>query len=653
MSATARDVVTTCPLDCWDACSIVARVEDGRVVSLRGNPAHPLTAGFLCSKTMRYPERVYGPERILHPMERREHGRFERISWDAALDRIAGTIELLRDSVGSESIFHLQAAGSMGFLKKLSLRFFSLLGGVTEAAGDICFGAGHQAMVAAMGEPSAHDPRDVLNSRGVVFWGRDPLTTNIHMVPLLKGAKRRGARLVSVNPIRIDSSGLFDVQIQPRPGKDCFLALHVAKRLLEEGAADREFIAARSTGFDALETVLRRADSGRLLTLAGVEAREAEALVDAYRRRPTGTWIGSGVQHHPAGVEVMAILLSLGAMTGNVGVPGGGVSFYHRHRKALDASWLAPGRGAAKREVPAGAFWRHLDLLEPPIRMMWVNGANPVHGMPNADRVAEAIRRIPFVVAVDFHWTETAKLAHLVLPATSFLEEDGIVTSYGQNLIGRQRRVIEPVGEARSDLAIFQALAERLGFGEAMAGGEETWIRRVAATLPDAQRRLEALESAGFTDNPALPAVPHSDGRFATPSGRFEFPARLDLEPFEREDPPPEFPLHLLTPKGRRHHLSQALPGRLRERCPIRLHPDDASRSGVRAGECVRVASARAEIEAVAQIDPALSVGVAVMELTGGVDPGNNVNRLTGDETARGGMTPAYYHCFVRVIRAT
>ncbi|MBI1852971.1 MAG: molybdopterin-dependent oxidoreductase, partial [Planctomycetes bacterium] len=399
-------VTTACPLDCWDACSIVATVENGRITSLAGHAEHPITRGFLCGKTLRYPERVYSPDRILHPMLRRANGQFDRIGWDEALDRVAETMQLLQGSIGTESILHYPSGGSMGMLKKLGLRFFSLLGGVTEAAGDICFGAGDLAMEEAMGRPSQHDPRDVEHSRAAIFWGRDPFTTNTHFLPLLKAAKARGTRLLSVNPIRIDGSGLFDRQIQPAPGKDCFLALWIVKRLLADGVVDRTFVESRAAGFDAFRRSIEKVDLDSLLTVAGVSRDDADALLDAYRLRPASTWIGAGVQHCMAGVEVIAILASLAAMTGNIGVPGGGVSFYHRHRTALDATWLAPKGNAARREVPAGVFWRGLDALEPPIRMMWVNGANPVHALPASDRVDEAMRRIPFVVVVDFHWTD-------------------------------------------------------------------------------------------------------------------------------------------------------------------------------------------------------------------------------------------------------
>ncbi len=648
MKPSVRTVTTTCPLDCWDACSVIATVENGRVVSLRGNDEHPFTRGFLCAKTARYPERVYSPDRILHPMLRAGDGRFVRISWDDALDRVADTIRTLRDTVGTPAIFHMQSAGSMGFLKKLSHRFFSLVGGVTEAGGDICFGAGHMAMEAAMGEQSSHDPLDVANSRTIVFWGRDPITTGIHSIPFLMAAKARGARLASVNPIRIDRSGLFDLQVQPEPGKDCFLALYAIKRLLAEGRVDRGFVDGSSVGFAEFLRSIQPIEVERLPGLAGVTREEAEALLDLYRAHPAATWIGSGVQHHLAGVEVVALLLALGAMTGNVGVPGGGVSFYHRHRRALDGSWFEPRRS---REIPMANFWKHLDDLEPPIRMMWINGTNPVHALPCADRVAEAIRRIPFVVGVDFHWTDSMRLAHLVLPTTSFLEEDGIVTSYGQNLIGRQRRVIDPLGEARSDLSIFQALAERLGFEAEMGGSEETWVARVARTLAGPGDRLRDLESKGFTQNPLLPAVPHSDGRFRTASGKFEFPRSVDLARFERDDPPAGFPLRLLTPKGKKHHLSQVNAARAREASPISLHPTDAARAGVAARDRVTVASERAEIEAFVEIDETLRPGLAVMPLSGNTLGRNNVNRLTGDELAGDGMTPAYYRCFVAVRR--
>ena len=657
MKAEKAEVVTACPLDCWDACSVIATVEQGRVTAVRGNPAHPITRGFLCDKTMRYPARAYSPNRILHPMRRRagdrraEPAAFERISWEQALDLAAGKIGAALASGGPLSIFHFQGAGSMGLLKKLSKRFFNLLGGVTEPAGDICFGAGELGMTRTFGEQSAHSPEDIVNSRMVVLWGRDPFTTNTHMLPFLRRAKERGALLVSINPKRIDRSGLLDWQLQPAPGRDLFLALALLREIIARGWQDAAFIERHSTGWDEFSAWVLARDTVEWLRPSGIAPEDLERLLSRYReQRPAGTWIGSGVQHNVLGVEVTEALAALAAATGNVGVPGGGLNFYPKHRKFFDLSWLTPRAEVRNREVPEGAFSTFLPALDPPVRLMWINGINPVRSLPDSRAVARAIRSVPFVVAVDFHWTDTVRLADLVLPHASFLEEGGLVSSYGHNYVALQQPAGDRTGEARTDLEIFQALAERLGCGEQMRGGEREWMERFMAPLFAADPgSRERYFRDGFIESSLMPRVPHAGGEFSTADGRFHFPAPMKLEPQRLPAPAAEYPLRLLTSKFKRCLNSQEAGERELERYEVRLHPNTAARLGLDDGAPVIVRSRTGLLPALLRLEAGLHEEVAAMPVSGSLARGTSVNQLTEAVMAGDGACPAYNDTFVRL----
>ncbi len=651
------ETITACPLDCWDACSVLARVEEGCVTAVRGNPAHPITRGFLCAKTMRYPARAYSPSRILHPMRRRASDErlapeaFERIGWDEALDLAAAEIRRALAAGGPQAILHFQGSGSMGLLKKLSQRFFNLLGGVTEPAGGICFGAGEFAMTRSFGEQSAHSPEDMVNSRLVLLWGRDPFISNTHLIPFLKEAKRRGTFLLSINPRRIDRSGLLDWQIQPLPGADVFLVMALLRALVGRRWCRSDFIEAHTSGWREFQRYLRTRTAEEWLAPSGVEAGEFKRLLVLYHvRHPAAIWIGSGIQHNGLGVEVVEGLGALAAAAGNLGVPGGGLNFFPKHRKFFDLSWLTPNPRARNRGLPAGEFWKFLPGLEPPLRMMWVNGVNPVRSLPDSGAVAAAIRHIPFVVAVDFHWTDTVRCADLVLPHTSFFEEGGVVSSYGHNYVALQQPAGRRVGEARTDLEVFQALAERLGFGEQMRGSEGEWMERFLAPLFAADPSLrEKFFRDGFIENPLLPRVPHAGGRFLTADGKFHFPAPMDLDPARLPQAPPDFPLRLLTAKFKRCLNSQEASERELPRYEVRLHPNTALRLGLAEGQSVTVRSATGSVPAILRLDECLREDLVEMPVSGTLASGTAVNLLIPAVMARDGACPAYNDAFVRI----
>jgi anaerobic selenocysteine-containing dehydrogenase len=331
-------------------------------------------------------------------------------------------------------------------------------------------------------------------------------------------------------------------------------------------------------------------------------------------------------------------------MAGNVGVPGGGVSFYPRHRDCFDLSWVEPRH--APREIPEGRLALELPALDPPVRFLWINGSNPAGSLPDCAGVAAALSGVDFKVVADFHWNDTARLADIVLPCTSFLEEGGVVSSYGQPYVQLMRPASARVGEARTDLEMAQALAERLGIGAEMAGTEDEWTDRLLGPRdPDGHVRAD-LRSRGFCLNPSLAAVPFAAGRFPTRSGRFEFPRSLRVGGWPQ--PEPGRGLLLITPKPDGYLLSQTEHLDSPPRPAVAVHPGDAG--ALSAGQRVRVSSAKGSIGTTLVLDETLPRGVAVLPVSGTLARHDAVNILTdAGKEAAGGACPAYFDCPVTI----
>lgn len=622
-------------------------LEGDRPVRLQGNRRHPLTGAFLCARTVRYLDRVYSPDRITRPLVR-ERDRLVPVSWERALDLAAARLDAARRTRGPWSVMHYRSAGSVGLAKELGDRFWNLFGGVTELTGDFCLGAGKTALERHMGDYRAHSWEDLAHSRTIVLWGRDPFTSGPHVVPFLRRAVAAGARVVSVNPTDLGHPRIVADRVRVRPGGDRALALALCRSLIEQGLQDEAWIRRHGSGFEAFATALRRLDPERLERAAGIPGAAIDSLAARLSEdAPAAILMGTGLIRHADGVEAAAAVAMIPALLGTVGRPGGGISFSVRRKRGLDASVCRPDPAAANREILSARMPGMLEGLDPPVEVAWIECANPANAFGDSPGAGRALRSIPFVVVADFHRTATTDLADLVLPVTSFLEADDVVASWGQPHLALQRRILPPLGEAREDLAIYQSLAGRLGFGAGMEGTALDWCRRMVSGGAGGDGLFRELMERGFARNPAHEAVPWRDGRFATPSGKFEF-----LRGIRPPDPPqadPRHPLRLLTPKSAEHHLSQVLPDRRRARYDIRMSPAAMAGAGVAAGQAVRVASSRGAIEAVAAPDPSLDDDVVVLPFSGWAADANDVNALTPPDVAEDGVTFAYYDCRVRV----
>lgn len=577
---------TTCARDCPDSCGVLATLEDGRITALRGDPAHPITRGFLCRQGHHFLERFYDPARVLHPMRRTDTG-WQRISWDDALALVARKLCEYRDRFGPKSILSVTYSGMRGQVAKaLGKLFWAHFGGVTASEGGLSIEANGAAQALDFGGDATHDPEDLANASAYVLWGKNPAVTRLHSLPFIQQGRSKGAPLVVIDPVFTATAQKADTWYPLRPGSDGWLALGIARALLERGAIDASFISLHTHAFEAYRATVMARSLEEVAAATDLSVSQVLELADLYAtRKPLATMIGLGTAYWPRSGQIVRLIDALAALTGNIGIPGGGA------HSDIDSSL---GHGVRFLQDAPAADVRHVllprlgeDILEatdPPLKMAWIAGANPAFATPNAARTQEALRSLDFLVVVDQFMTATAQLADLVLPCTTFLETDDLICSYGHRWIGLARRVVEPLGEARTDAEILQDLATRLGFGRALHGSPQDWMRRLLEPMAEQGVTLDRLEQ-GAARKPGLPAVPFSDHRFGTPSGKFEFVETFDPAPSPEEPPEDDqVELHLVATKIRTMLNSQVLPRDLPEEPVVRVHPMVLQRLGLADG---------------------------------------------------------------------
>ncbi len=644
-------IYTSCTLDCPDGCGIVAHVRDGRVVRLEGHPDHEFTQGYLCGKTYRFPERVYSPERALYPLRRsngRPDGSWERIGWDEALDEVAGKIRHYAETLGPLSIMHYQRTGSWGATKLLSRRFWNLLGGVTTTSGSLCSGAARAGQALDFGVRAGHDPLDLLKSRLVLLWGRNPMATNLHTVPILKEVRARGGEVILIDPVRSESAGFCDRHVQPRVATDAEVAMAMAKIILEEGLEDRAFVEQHTHGFAEYRALLDARPLAELCRACELAEAEVRGLARRYATtRPAAILLGWGLNKYQHSAEIFRCVDALGALCGHIGVSGGGVSHGYNTQRHFDKTVEAANRARQHRAIPEPLLGRGLlDAQQPRVCMMFVNGGNPVNQSPNSNLVARGLASLEFVVVVDQFLTDTTDYAHVFLPTTTFLEEEDMLVSWGHNIIGGVNQVIEPLGEARSDLWIVQRLADRLGIGPEMAGTPREWLKRIFVPLERHGVMVEQVLEHPVRC-PVAPMVPFADHVFPTKSGRFEFITALRHEPRVV----PDFPLTLVTNYSKKWLLSQMLEKEHPKVAWVRIGVETARESGIENGETAVIRSPVGHLEVEVLVDARVGRGMVIMPVGTWIKRGGGANVLTEDIMSNFGQMAAYGETRVRLER--
>ena len=653
-----KETPFACPLDCFDACRLVAVVEDDRVTAIKGDPAHPLTRGKACTKGKKHLARLYHPDRLRGPLRRTAAG-WQPVSWESAIHEMAAKFEEACRRWDSRAILYYADSGYGGVLKTVDHMFFNHLGGVTVPRGSLCWAAGIAAQRYDFGDVRGHAPHDIARARTVLIWGRNPLETSPHLMPILEEVRANGGHVVVIDPLRTATAAWADRHIAPRPGTDGALALALARILIDTGRIDRAYVDRHTRGYRRFRDSLRGFDLNAAAAVTGLTRGAIGELADIYAdRRPASIIIGYGLQRYANGGQAVRCIDALAALSGQIGISGGGANFANRsirRRMHPDAMGGSP-HAVRQRTFALPQMGRFLqEAQDPPVNVLMIAKANPLIQMPDLETLNLAFRRVPFKVVVDLFMTDTARAADLVLPATHVLEEEDLVySSMFSPYLNYSPRVVDPPSGVISEYTLFQRLAQKMRLTQYPIMPPVRFLQQTARPLLD---ELDITWETLINAPVRIPAddIPWADGAFATPSGKFEFYSeRAEADghaPLPVFIPPaaPEkaFPLRLLTTHYRHALHSQHFMDR-HDRPQVRLHPDEARQRGIGAGERVCVESPQGSLVATADPTPRIPPGI-VQVYQGWWEHSGAVNRLTADTLSKMGENAAYFETFCQI----
>ncbi len=614
-------VETACPMDCPDSCTVTAKVRHGRLVSLEGGHRNPVTDGYICAKIRRFGERLTGPDRLLYPAVRKGakgQGAFRRVSWDEALDLVATRLRETREQWGGEAILPFSYGGSNGLLTqdttdaRLWRRF-----GTSRLARTVCAAPTGAANEALYGKMPSVSYQDFVEATLIILWGVNPSASGIHLVPYVREAQRRGARLVVIDPRRTPLARLADLHLAVQPGSDVAVALAIHRHLFEHGGADLAFLARHTTGSEPLRERARPWTFEAAAEVAGVKAAAIEALAEWYAESsPALIRCGWGLERNRNGGNAAMAILALPAVGGKFGVRGGGYAMSNSPAWPIERTWIG-AEEPATRLVNMNQLGRALTAFDPPVKLLFVYNCNPAVTMPNQHLVLQGLEREDlFTVVFDQVITDTAHYADLVLPATSFLEHYDLARAYGPISLQIIQPVVEPAGEARSNTDVFGEICGRLNLlKEDEPAGELDLMLQALGDLPGSagdqlRENINPEPDCGFTPVQFVDVLPRTaDQRVQLFSAALDAVAPAGLYQYQLNPEGERYPLALISPASDRT-ISSTLGELPRPDVKLLMHPDDASRRGLEDGDEVRVFNDRGEVRCRLGVSNALRPGV-------------------------------------------
>jgi anaerobic selenocysteine-containing dehydrogenase len=667
---------------------MLVTVEDGRAIKVAGDPDHPVTSGFLCTKVNNYHERTHSPDRVKTCLRRvgpKGEGRFEPISWDEALDEIAARFKALADSPeGPETILPYSYCGTMGLVQSESMdrRFFNRLG-ASQLDRTICASAGTAGLLATVGAKMGTDPEQFHDARLILLWGTNTLTANVHFWPEILEAKQNGARVIAIDPRRTRTADQCDEHIALLPGTDAALALGMMHVIFAEGLEDKDYLQRFTVGEAELRARAREYDPARVAAICGIEEETIVRLAREYATtRPSAIRINYGLQRHSGGGMAVRTITCLPAITGAWRDKAGGVLLstsgtFQLNYAALERRDLLPK--PAPRMLNMSELGNLLTKpLNPPVRALYVYNSNPAAVAPDQARVIEGLLREDlFTVVHEQFMTDTTDYADIVLPATTQLEHFDLHKAYGHFYLTLNEPAIAPLFEAKPNSEVFRLLAGRLGFTEPCLFDSDEEIARQALDTKHPYLEgitLEKLKERGWARlNVPEGFAPFAEGGFPTPSGKCELYSesleRIGLPPTPEFIPPREsvqsapeiarkFPLALLTPAAHAFlnssfaNISKQL--KQEKRPFIEIHPDDAAARKITDGDRVRAFNDRGSCELAAVVTTRARRGVVVSPSVwwNKLSPDNrNVNQLTSQALTDMGGGATFYDALIEIER--
>ncbi|MCX8983329.1 molybdopterin-dependent oxidoreductase [Citrobacter portucalensis] len=639
-----------CPRNCYDTCSLKTWVKDDVITFVEGAPESTFTHGTPCVKGLSYPRRVYSPDRIKYPMVQdvRGSGNWRRISWDEAMQRIATKMLEIKKKDGSMLGLALtKYSGKFGVLNYAVEGMMSSLGYTTRFAGTPCWPAGIDAQNYDMGDMWCNDPEDMVKAKYIIIWGANPAWCSMHTMKYIYQAREKGAKVVVIDPLLTQTAAKADLYLRVRPGSDGALALGMARHLVDKGLVDQDFVNNYSHGYAEFEEYLRNNVTVEWASeICGLSADVICQLAEEFTAvNPATVWIGYGMQRHVNGGANVRAIDAFVAMTGNIGIEGGGARYGHLHtwgfnynamlqKPPVGSIGMPEAAGTTSEFGSAGEVAQYsdrslninqtakgiLEANEPPVRMLWVACKNPFAQDFDRSKMEKAFEKLEMVVCADQFFNETVQHADIVLPVTTAFEEWNVDASYWHYWLSINQPAIKPMYEAKCDLEIAVLLSRtinKLEPGSCTFPQEFDHKRWLDQEFNDGMAKMFGISSwDDLLEGPKKAILPSSaawyDRKFKTPSGKFEFKSELCEKnghtalPEYKPEAKSTLPFHLFTPHVQFGIHSQFINlDWMQVFYPepfVYMHPVSAGKRGIAENDLVKVFNTAGEVELRAKV---------------------------------------------------
>ncbi len=567
---------TACALNCPDICAYIVHIEDGKITRLEGDKKHPYTLGRACPKGYAHVLRTYYNDRLRFPMRKQQDGTFKRISWDEAFDEIGERMNTAKEEFGAPAVGVYSGSGNDGMAPRYAARFSNVFGcrmipGIVE----ICFEGAYEGARFNVGPFPPHELSDWANSRCIVIWGTNKFESSIHCKRVIQKAIDDGAKLIVIDPRKTPYAKMADIYTTIRPGTDGALALGLANEIIQRNLYNHDFVSKYVSGFDEYRKRVADYDKKRVSEITWVDVNTIEEIAHVFATHGPAliTTAPAGMNHYTNGSWAARAVHSLLVICGYLGVSGGGFQYLSSEHSPFNSDAITLPYlldDDVKPVVPSGTYLPEYILSQDksPLKVFVIQAASPLTQWPNTKRVIEALEKIPFKVCIDLELTDTAKLCDIVLPATLIFEHHNIVHSELHRIVQYAPKIIDPIGEAKSELDIWAGIARRVGIAQYFDMNEIQAIERVLRSEECEHITIEKLRKTPEGIRTSAPSIPFADKKFLTPSGKVELYSKqlehMGYDPLPFHEEPAESPL--TTPRILQEYPLIMISGRLRER---------------------------------------------------------------------------------------
>lgn len=657
-----------CTLDCFDCCKFNVYVKDNNIIKIEGDKNHPYTKGFACKKGLAHLDKLKHKDRIYSPMIKKDN-KWVKISFDEALDIMAEKLKEYRDSFGSKSVMYYEQYGNGSILKSIGNIFFNMYGGVSTSKGGPCWSAGMKAQKYDFGDTRSHSLEDMLNSKSIFVWGKNPAFTTIHTIHMIKKAKANGSKIVVIDPIYTETAKISDLYIRIKPGGDCALALAMGKIIIEEELYDEKYINSYVLGFEEYRRYVESLDLEELLRRAGVNREDVQKLVKLYTNKYSTLLLGYGMQKYKNGGNTIRAIDALGAITGQIGFSGGGVNYANKvYPKAVNGDpynsedfgdnrlfYVSDMSDFINESLKGNTYYKDkiftkdinneegLEKLNIPIKMAVITKSNLLNQLPSLNKLKDSLDKIEFKVCFDMFMTDTADICDMFIPTTSTLESEDLVFSSMTNpYIIYNDKLVEPKDKYMDEYYFFRELAKRMGLEKYPLVSKREYLTKVIEPLNKYHKdiSLDKIKNEYITIHKS---VPWEDKKFLTPSGKFEISLyKDDFFSDSREDR-----FRLLTNHGRDSLSSQHFMD-TEGISKAYINENMAKNIDISNGEIVNLKSENGSIKVELNIDNSISDDV-VMMYVGWWSKHGNPNVLTDSGISDIGGQVTYNETFVEI----